>query len=208
MQGEVKKQSKFIKYGGGFLAAIFLLALIGVLAGPKSRAPVTSPLQPALAPQGTQINAAEVPISDFQKSFVAVIDEVRAKYQGTDNQLARSALVTERHEKFEKLKGDPRKIKDWVGRIEHLGTTGDGKAYVSITLTDNVTFTTYSVDFADTQDHTLISQTSPIYKSLMAMNEGDRVKFSGRLKRTIDITEAGKMVDPNFLFVFSDISKI
>lgn len=212
MQVEAKPQSKIVKYGGGFLGAMFLLAIAAVIFIPKN-APMPSAQATAALPQAAQPpSQATIPpgisISDFQKTFMAVIDDTRAKYQATDNQLAKSALVTERNARFEKLKGDPRKITDWVGRIEHIGTTGDGKAHISIALADNLTFTTFNLDFADAQDHTLIPQSSPLYKKMMTMKEGDQVKFSGRLKRTIDITEAGRMIDPNFLFVFSDISKI
>lgn len=210
MQAE-KPHSKIVKYGGSFLGAMFLLVVVSVIAFPKSPTPAVTPPAPpgqATAAPAAPAIAPGIPIPDFQKAFMGVIDDARAKYKATDNQLAKSALVTERVAKFEKLKGDPRKITDWIGRIENIGTTGDGKAHISIALTDNLTFTTFNLDFADAQDHTLISQSSPLYKKMMTMKEGDQVKFSGRLKRTIDITEAGKMIDPNFLFVFSDISKL
>ncbi len=137
-----------------------------------------------------------------------IIASYNTKYRSTESPLKRSALVSERFAQFEKLKGDPKKIKDWVGTIEHLTTTGDGNAAISIALSDNLTITTQFADWLDHQDRTLIPQTSPIYAKLADMKEGDTVKFSGRLKHPMDATEAGRMVDPNFLFVFSDITKV
>lgn len=193
-----------------FSAGIFCLAIFAIAGCSKtSDNPAATPAEStAAAQQPTKIERTPIPINSFQQGFMDIIASYNTKYRNTESPLKRSALVSERFVQFEKLKGDPKKIKDWVGTIEHLITTGDGNAAISIALSENLTITTQFADWLDHQDHTLIPQTSPIYTKLADMKEGDMVRFSGRLKHAMDATEAGRMVDPNFLFVFSDITKI
>lgn len=147
--------------------------------------------------------------SDFQQGFMQAIAEYAGKYKKAENELQKSALVTERFERFTKLKGDPKRIKDWIGVIETMGTNGDGKAYVTIRLSPNLlTVSTWNNAFSDTKDHSLIPQSSPVFKKLAQMKVGNVVKFSGRLKRATNVTEEGKMMTPDFLFIFTDIEKI
>jgi hypothetical protein len=197
--------SKIIKYGGGFIGVAICLGLIGMIFIDKPKDTAAAVHTTAPTPPPTTKPQLQGP--DFQMAFMAVIDSSRAKYQATDNELTRSALVTDRFSQFEKLKGDPRKITNWVGQLRTIGTSGDGKAWVTISLGPNLTFVTSNADIIDTE-HTLIPQSSAIYKKLESMKPGDPVKFSGRLMRPINLTEAGKMVDPRFLFAFTDITKI
>lgn len=154
--------------------------------------------------------AQESPIvySDFQRGFMEIIREYANKYPKAENELQKSALVTERYERFKKLKGDPRGIKKWIGVIESMGTNGDGKAFVVLNLSPKLlNFSTWNNSFSDSSDRSLIPQSSPIFAKLAKMKEGNVVYFSGRLKRTKNMTEEGKMTSPDFLFVFSDIEK-
>lgn len=160
----------------------------------------------------TATGAAEskpLPYSEFQRGFMQIVVEYAQKYPRAENELLKSALVTERFNRFKTLKGDPRQIKDWMGVLENMGTNSDGKAYVTIRLSPKVlTFSTYNNSFSDMHDHSLIPQSSKIYSKLASMKIGNVVKFSGRLKQATNLTEAGKMTEPNFLFIFSDIEKI
>jgi len=157
--------------------------------------------QPVIAGQSEPI-----PYTDFQLSFMRVIKDYSQKYKAAENELQKSSLVTERHKAFNKLKGDPKKIKDWYGVIEKMGTNGEGKAYIVLNLSPNlITFSTWNNSFSDINDKTLIPQTSPVFKSLSKMKVGNVVKFSGRLKAPKNMTEAGKMQEPDFLFIFKSI---
>lgn len=150
-----------------------------------------------------------VDYGEFQYHFMATISDYANKYKSADNELQKSSLLSERHESFRKLKGNPNKVKDWIGVIEKMGTNGDGKAYVTISLSPNLlTVSTWNNSISDFQDKTLIPQSSATYKSLSQMKEGNFVKFSGKLMRPTNMTEAGKMVEPNFLFKFTSIEKI
>lgn len=163
----------------------------------------------AIAATAGAVESKPVLYSDFQRGFMQIVLEYAQKYPKAENELQKSALVTERSNRFKTLKGDPRQIKDWMGVLETMGTNGDGKAYVTIRLSPKVlSVSTYNNSFSDVDDHSLIPQSSKIYSKLAAMRVGNVVKFSGRLKRTTNITEAGKMTEPDFLFIFSDIEKI
>lgn len=146
---------------------------------------------------------------EFQKEFMTVIADFARTYPAQQNELQKSALVTQRQQRFTKIKGDPRRVRDWIGVLEDMGTNGDGKAWVVIRLSPNLlTVSTWNNAFSDAQDQSLIPQSSPLFSRLAAMQKGNVVKFSGRLKRATNLTEEGRMVTPNFLFIFSDIEKI
>ncbi|MDE2441082.1 MAG: hypothetical protein KGP14_08655 [Betaproteobacteria bacterium] len=163
-----------------------------------------------LAISGAGIAADQaINYSDFQQGFMQAIAEYSGKYKKAENELQKSALVTERFQRFTKLKGDPKHIKDWIGVVETMGTNGDGKAYATIRLSPNLlTVSTWNNAFSDASDHSLIPQSSPVFKKLALMKPGNVVKFSGRLKHAKNMTEEGKMLTPDFLFIFTDIEKI
>lgn len=163
----------------------------------------------AVAAQPTAEETKPLPYSDFQKGFMQIILEYAKKYRTAENDLQKSALVTERLKRFEALKGSPTKISGWYGVLQEMGTNGDGKAYVTISLSPNLlTISTWNNAFSDVNDKTLIPQSSPIYSKLAAMKKGNIVKFSGRLKRTNNLTEEGRMTSPNFIFSFTEIEKV
>jgi len=154
-------------------------------------------------------NASPQPYSEFQFGFMKIVYDYSVKYRAAENQLQKSALVTERFKQFEKLKGNPRQIKDWLGILEGMGTTGEGKAFVIIRVSpETLTFSTWNNGFSDINDKSLISQSSPVYAKLASMKKGNVVKFSGKLKRATNMTEEGRMTSPDFLFIFSDIEKV
>ncbi len=163
----------------------------------------------ALASTCFSAEQRQIQYSDFQQGFMEIVAEYAQKYPKAGNELQKSALATERFKKFTTLKGDPKRIKDWIGVLERMGTNNDGKAYVVVRLSPNLlTVSTWNNSLSDYQDKTLIPQSSKVFTKLAAMKEGNVVKFSGQLKKPKNTTEEGKMVSPDFLFVFTDIEKI
>lgn len=163
----------------------------------------------SIAVTGSRAEQKTIEYPEFQRRFMAIIYDYSVKYPKLENELQKSSLMTERFEQFQRLKGDPKKIKDWVGVLASMGTSSDGKAYVVILLSPKLlTVSTWNNSLSDYQDRSLIPQSSPIYGKLSLMKVGNVVKFSGRLKRLKNLTEEGKMVTPDFLFIFSDIEKI
>jgi hypothetical protein len=177
-----------------------VLILLGLMYQTSKPTPTTAQADPKTTP---------IQYSDFQKNFMVIIANYAQKYQQAENELLKSALLTERQKQFETLPGDPRAIQNWTGVLTELGTNGDGNAYVTISLSPNlVTVSTWNNSFSDAGDNTLIKQATPIFQRLAQMKEGNVVHFSGKLQRVKNMTEEGKMTTPDFLFKFTNIEKI
>lgn len=150
-----------------------------------------------------------VKVTDFQRDFIQTVQDYSAQYEAAPNELKKSTVSRKRLEAFSKLKGDPRKISGWYGTIEKLGTNGDGDAYLTIRLlADNITVSTWNNALSDSGSNTLIKNGTPLYEGISDMAEGNVVMFSGGLGKVKNMTEKGKMTDPDFLFKFSKVEKV
>lgn len=150
-----------------------------------------------------------VTVSDFQKGFIETIQDYSAQYEAAPNDLKKSTVARKRLDAFAKLKGDPRKINGWYGTIEKLGTNGDGDAFLTVKLlVDNITFSTWNNSLSDSGSKTLIKNGTPLYDQISEMAEGNVVMFSGAIGQAKNLTERGKMTDPDFLFKFSKVEKV
>jgi len=106
-------------------------------------------------------------------------------------------------------------FKDWIGTIDGLQTTGDGKAILSIKLKcdADVKVSTWNNTLSDIMDNTLIEQTSKLYDAIAELGEGTKVKVSGKFAggdvdgyRESSMTEMGSMTDPAYVARFSGIT--
>jgi hypothetical protein len=151
-----------------------------------------------------------VTVSDFQKGFIETVQSYSAQYEAAPNELKKSTVSRKRLEALAELKGDPQKISGWYGTIEKLGTTGEGDAFIAIRLlVDNITASTWNNNFSDAGSKTLIKNGSPLYEKISDMAEGNVVMFSGAfLGKVKNVSEKGRMTDPDFLFKFSKIEKV
>jgi len=150
-----------------------------------------------------------VTVSDFQKGFIETVQDYSAQYEAAPNELKKSSVAKKRIDAFAKLKGDPRKVVGWYGTIEKLGTNGDGDAYLTIRmLVDNVTVSTWNNSLSDSRSNTLIKNGTALYDDLSEMSEGNVVMFSGAIGQAKNLTEKGKLVEPDFLFKFTKIEKV
>lgn len=150
-----------------------------------------------------------VTVSDFQKGFIETVQDYSAQYEQAPNDLKKSTVARKRLEALAKLQGDPRKIVGWYGTIEKLGTNGDGDAFITVKLlVDNITFSTWNNSISDAGSKTLIKNGTPLYDKISEMTEGNVVMFSGAIGKPKNLTERGKMTDPDFLFKFSDVEKV
>ncbi|MHC8366273.1 hypothetical protein ACYZT9_10415 [Pseudomonas sp. ZT5P21] len=150
-----------------------------------------------------------VTVSDFQKGFIETVQDYSSQYEAAPNELKKSSVAKKRMDAFAKLNGDPRKIAGWYGTIEKLGTNGDGDAYITIRLlVDNITISTWNNSFSDAGSNTLIKNGTPLYEAISEMAEGNVVMFSGALGKVKNVSEKGKMTDPDFLFKFTKVEKV
>lgn len=144
-----------------------------------------------------------------EKDVIQVVVDYAQKYPSALNELQKSALVTERTKKMLQVKNfNNKKINDWIGILTELKTTSDGDAYIKVLLSNGVTVSTWNNRISDVQANTLIPQSSPLYKTLSEMQEGNVVKFSGMMGKAKNILEANQMLEPDFLFRFEAIEKI
>ncbi len=98
---------------------------------------------------------------------------------------------------------------NWVGTLSKIDTDKDGDATVHISLSNNIEIR--SID---------ISSSSPMYEELGELEEGKKVVFNGYFKvhnesltkgyflHTINLTERGALIDPEFKFQISSITPI
>lgn len=137
-----------------------------------------------------------------------MVNAYAKKYREANNQLKKSALVPQFERAIhEALLSD--KDMGFVGIVEDLSTTTEGKASFSIRLLDSdVRVGTWNNEFSDVADNTLIPQNSSLYKMLSDLQMGNMVRIFGSFGREKSVTEQGKMTDPEFLFRFKSVEKI
>lgn len=153
---------------------------------------------------------ATVSVPETQNQFITVLIDYASQYESAPNPLKKSALVKKRAAALEALNGgNPGKVENWVGVLEEMDTTSDGDAYISVVpVTKGITLSTWNNSFSDGNDKTLIKSGSPLYEQLSELQEGNVIKFSGNLIRFKNLTEAGKMTEPELLFRFKSVEKI
>lgn len=154
-------------------------------------------------------HAETITIGDYQRQVMAIVQEYAGLYAHAPNELKKSGLVRKRLEAIGSLKGNTRKIEDWYGSIDALGTNRDGDAYVSVELpVEGLKVGTWNNALSDVGAESMIKNGSPLYEVLSEMSVGDIVKFSGSLGKPKNMTENGSMTAPEFLFKFSKIEKV
>ncbi|MFA6058607.1 MAG: hypothetical protein WC756_10450 [Taibaiella sp.] len=143
-----------------------------------------------------------------EKKFIATMDQYVSLYAQAENELKKSTVWKARDAAIKNIQPSVTSISDWVGVIEEMGTTSDGDAYISIRISDRVVIKTWNNTFSDFRNKTLISHSSPLYNTLAELNKGDPVKFSATLLGYANLTEAGKVENPECLAKFSSIKPI
>jgi hypothetical protein len=165
-------------------------------------------LAAALAGSVTVASAADaqtVYAPGDQVAAMRAVDEAREAYKTCPNQLKCSSIRIAR-DKAVSAATDRGRLINWVGVLDTLATTGDGDAYIAITVPEReVTLSTWNNSISDMTDKTLIKHGSPLYETLAEMEVGDVVIFSGQIKSEKSLTEAGSIAAPDFAVRFSAI---
>lgn len=165
---------------------------------------------------GTQVanqnNINQIKLPVIEKKFIFTIESYYDAYENAANELKKSSLRNNRKNMLSNLiENNP---KSWIGKIEDMGTTGQGNAYLSITLLhSNITFSTNNNEFSEAlSSHTLIPLSSSLFKKISDLKKGDIVEFSGTFftshqdyLKEQSITEDGSMTEPDFLFRFTKV---
>ncbi|MCL2459416.1 MAG: hypothetical protein FWF31_11385, partial [Desulfobulbus sp.] len=91
----------------------------------------------------------------------------------------------------------------------------DGKAYIKVQVNPDLTLSTWNNSLSDIEDKTMIVQGTNLFNSLSSMTKGQKIKFSGSfIKDQQDyykersMTIDGSMTDPDYVFRFSEVTKL
>lgn len=108
-------------------------------------------------------------------------------------------------------------VADWIGTVETLSSSSDGKGVLVLRLAPHVTLGTTNNTISDglAPMRTLITADSPVAQAAAALKEKQAVVFSGSFAPSQtdciaeqSLTQAGSMHDPEFLFRFSSVRPV
>ena len=146
-----------------------------------------------------------------QNKLIQIVDTYFKKFPEAENDLQKWTIRNERKDEIKKILQGTDAI-NWSGTIKSLGTTTDGRAYLSVSISPRITIGTWNNQLSDLFENTLIPMDSPIYKKLLNYSVGDKIVFSGSFFssdedyiREKSITIRGTMNTPDFLFKFTSI---
>lgn len=159
----------------------------------------------------------DVQMPQSERDFCAVVADTAAAYDAARragaNELKLTAIRTARARALVKAMHNRGVVKDWVGTIAGMSTTGDGRAAVKVDLPCSVTVSTWNNSLSDTGSGTLIPQSSKLYDAFADLQKGATIRFSGKLEpddkngfHEKSMTESGSMTDPDFLITFSAVA--
>ncbi len=152
----------------------------------------------------------KIKAENIQNTFISIISEYKQEYQQTRNEIKKTMVREKRKNQLQSLLTSLN-MRNWEGKITALGTTSNGDAYIEISF-NSIEIETWNNNFSDMQYNTLIPSNSEIYTSLAEMQIGDFVicdfKFIEGDRDYIlekSLTEAGSMLQPEFIVKFSKI---
>lgn len=155
-----------------------------------------------------------IEISQQQAKFQETVASFYSPYRAAPNELRKSKIRAERRAALQKLMPN-RGVKDWIGKLTTMRTTGKGNAYIEIELEEGMIVKTMNNEFSDSGLRTLINMESKLFSQIENLQEGDLIKFSGEFGSKeqdylweTSMTELGSMTEPEFLFRFTAIKGI
>ena len=168
-------------------------------------------------------------IPENQQIIMNGLAEFASQYKSSTNAVQKFFL-REKRQKFltEQLKDLI--VSEWIGRIQTLHTTENGKAYLVLELAmappensaENktvpefkVTMGTWNNAYTDLDYNTLILPGTPLHTWLANFNEGEWIVFSGNsfsgeedYLKEASPTESEAMLSPQFILKFEFLDKI
>ena len=168
-------------------------------------------------------------IPEKQQTIMNALAEFATQYKASTNSV-KKYLLRQNRQKFltEHLKDFV--VSDWIGRIQTLHTTENGKAYLLLELAIlppvdaeqnlpvpefRVTMGTWNNAYTDLDYKTLILPGTPLHKWLANFNEGEWVIFSGKsfvgkedYLKEASPSETDAMLSPQFILKFEFMDKL
>lgn len=157
------------------------------------------------------MGAGYSPATD-QARFVSIINQYAKQFSQASNGMQRGAARSARRKALCTTFRSMR-IRNWVGTITMLDTTGSGRGVLGVNVGQNITLATSSTDdFGESMTHDTISPRSQLFKTVAAERVGARIIFSGNFERGDDdcfaeqsLTTADAMQQPAFGFKFTQV---
>ena len=150
--------------------------------------------------------------NENQKNFIKIINDSRAGFSSSFNDLKVSKLLADRNDLL--CRSSSQIVSNWNGKIKEIKTNMEGKGILSIIIDNGIFIQTWNNAFSDLFDNTLIEINSKVYAQLLELNKGDSIIFSGSFLEnssecfgTQNFTNKSKIIKPEFTFIFSNILK-
>ena len=106
-------------------------------------------------------------------------------------------------------------VAGWIGTVVKLDSTITGGTVFAVSVLPNVDFGTATSALTNLGSNTLISEDSPLYRTVGSLQVGEKVRFSGQLFNSstdciqeASVTESGSMLNPLFLTRFTAIAPL
>lgn len=150
---------------------------------------------------------------DDQATLSRIVTEAKQLFSSAETDMQRGASRPYRARKLCNSLGS-RSVSGWVGKVTTLSTNSEGKGVLKISF-DDTAVGTWNNALSDLGTRTLVEPGTSVYTQMLALKNGDMVKFSGTLFQSdLDciqeqsVTIAGSIKDPEFTMRFSSINKI
>ena len=149
-----------------------------------------------------------------ETQLITAVIEAKRVYSVGQNDMAKGDARTQRA----KLICDNFKTTnttDWVGAIERVSTSKNGKGALALKIGDNLFLGTWNNRASDISDQTLIDPASKILKVASSLKVGQLVRFSGSFVgserdcfKESSVTLEASINQPQFIFRFSDLQPL
>ena len=211
------------------LKKIFLTTLLLLCCFVFSPAAWSQQLEKSLRKTNYAPEILRAMITEKQQIIMNTLAEFAAQYKASPNSV-KKYFLRQKRQKFlaEHLKDFV--VSEWIGRIQTLHTTENGKAYLVIEaamLTPenpeqnlpvpefSVTIGTWNNAYTDLDYNTLILPKTPLHTWLVNFNEGEWLTFSGKsfagnedYLKEASPSEADAMLSPQFILKFEFLDKL
>lgn len=161
------------------------------------------------APEEQQVASNEPSVPTLQDRFVEITLQAREDFRAADTDLQEAEIYRLRDQALCQALGDDLIAEGWIGEISSIGANGDGDAYVEFEIADDVEIGTFNNVLSDLMFSTLIDRGTDMHTTLLSLDRGDEVYFSGEFMSGSEtclynkrLTEDGSLRDPSFLMRF------